>query len=432
MIRTRQRSRGSTGGGAGPAPPVPVLRTVVTQNRVFQNQATLTAKDSWCVITEHIIGQDCESIVLNYNGWKSTGAGEVNILDAFTVESAAIIANSTFVPVTWSAGRTKTINPGDNDINSDVALASGVGLAKFAKGSSVYSKIYYSCALGATMPISVRDIRQVATGQQSASFASAATTPSTTDATGLFTFTGVAPVTLSNFPITPIVLGYALNDETSVLGVGDSITEQVGDPSLNPALGATGNGYFQRMMRAATGPADDPISSINFAKSASGHSNFTGTNVRWAEYIKYCTHTLLHLGTNTIGSGCTRTLAQVQSDEVALLAVVATKTSVLPIAVALPPRTASTDAWASAVNQTYLAACWNTTGTGKQFNDWRITLVGTSYLTYFADVGLLDGSDPQKFNSNGAANAFAADNTHPSAGGHEARAVDFRPLVRAL
>jgi len=216
------------------------------------------------------------------------------------------------------------------------------------------------------------------------------------------------------------------------VAVGDSITEGVGDSTSNTTTaGAAGQGWLQRAMHSAAGLSSDPLPCINMARSGNGHSSYMGSNTKWSVYCKYAKYPIMALGTNTIGASGSGSLATVKSGETAVIAVGAVNNTQAPVRWALTPRTNSANNWSDNV-QTPLAAAWDTGGTAEQFNTYTDGQVGTVYVVQLNQSSLLSPLDPWHFNYDGTPNAYAADTTHPSPGGHDACAIDFRPVFRAL
>jgi len=412
------------------SPPNPV-RVLTVQNRINNNTTTLTSKDKAAVYLSHIVATDCTSIGLNLNGWYNN-ANEVNMPNAYEFTVGSIQISTTSVPVTWSGVRNITINPGDNDINSDEIPASAFSLSYIPRGTIIWTKVIYTVASGDMMPTTARDYRAV-TNQQSWQYLAANTTVanSQVDSTGVFTSTGTAPANF-NLPCSPMILGRPLVDGLSFVAVGDSITEGVGDSTSNTTTaGAAGQGWLQRAMHSAAGLSSDPLPCINLARSGNGHSSYMGSNTKWSVYGKYAKYPIMALGTNTIGASGSGSLATVKSGETAVIAVGAVNNTQAPVRWALTPRTSSANNWSDNV-QTPLAAAWDTGGTAEQFNTYTFGQIGTVYVVQLNQSSLLSPLDPWHFNYDGTPNAYAADTTHPSPGGHDACAIDFRPVLRAL
>lgn len=382
----------------------------------------------------HIVATDCTEIKLVRYGWYSSNAGEVDVGNSYTIEEDAILANSTYSQVLYSGAGTKTINSGDNDIVSDSITAASVGLSIFAKGTTIWTKTIYSCTTGNKIPTTARDVRTVA-AQQSLWYDSSAGSVSTALATGPFTPSGTTATNI--LPPVPIIIGRPVTDGASFFGVGDSLMEGIGASTGSTSVGAAGHGWFQDSMHGASAPDDDTLPSINFARSGNDTTDYTGANVKWAELIKYAKYPVLACGANDIGSSCGNNLATMQSRETALIAVIAGKTSVKPIRYNLTPRVNSTDGWATLVNQTAIAVCWEEGGTADQFNDYVGTEVGNIYLHQLIQSSILASLGSWFVNylvANGgtASSVVMNDNTHYSTYGHGIIAVDFRPYFRTL
>lgn len=425
-------------GTFGEAPPASTyLRVATVQNRINNNTGTLSvSRDRWAVYISHIIGSyDRTDLKLVHNGWYSTNSGETNVGNSYTIEEAAILANGTYAQVLWSGSGTKTIASADNDIVSDAVTAASVGLSTFAKGTTIWTKIIYSCTTGNKIPVTARDVRTVAAAQ-SLQYQASATTMSTALATGVFTYTGTAPAT-NILPPVPVIIGTMASDAATYIGIGDSLMEGIGAASNSTSVGAAGHGWFQGVMHTAVAPDDDAIASLNMARSGNDTPDYTGVNTKWAEYIKYAKYPVVALGASDIGSGCTGNLSTMNSRESSMLSIISGKTSVKPIRYNLTPRVNSTDSWATLVNQTVLGACWDEGGTADQFNDAVNAAVGTTYLGSLIQSSILASPSSWFVNylvANGgtATSAVMFDNTHYSTYGHELISTDFRTYFRSL
>lgn len=260
---------------------------------------------------------------------------------------------------------------------------------------------------------------------------------STALATGVFTYTGTAPTT-NILPPVPVIIGTAASDAATYIGIGDSLMEGIGAYTGDTAQGAAGHGWFQNTMHTAVAPDNDPIASLNMARSGNDTTDYTGVNTKWAEYIKYAKYPVFGCGANDFGTAYTGTnYTTMQNNEDALLAIVSGKTSVKPIRYNLTPRVNSTDTWATLVNQTQVSTGWAEGQGPDLFNDSNATKVGTVYTGVLVHSSILSAPAAWYVNylvANGgtATSAVMTDNTHYSTYGHGLIAADFRTYFRSL
>lgn len=141
--------------------------------------------------------------------------------------------------------------------------------------------------------------------------------------------------------------------------------------------------------------------------------NDTGVAGRWAKRLASmarCSDIIIQVGVNDPNNG--RSLANMQNDTINLRNLFSGKRVWLTTK---PPRTTSTDAWATPQNQTAFAAFQVL----LDYNAWARS-VPTGFAGCFDIASVLsDPNDPKIWKTNGTPNAFTIDGIHESANGYD-------------
>jgi hypothetical protein len=216
---------------------------------------------------------------------------------------------------------------------------------------------------------------------------------------------------VSNFYHPMALIGLVDTPTPAVAMIGDSLFQGIGTgDSVGDALGNTGYvarglyGGSLRIPHTKLSRGSDYI--IHMAALASW---------RRRSILQYCTHLISGGGTNDISNGST--LASLQPYYLKLWA--SGKRRGLKVFQALvPPRTTSTDSWATAANQTAVSG-FTVGGVRDQLNAWIKSQVGNGVLDGIIDPNpyLEDQANPGKWVTNGTAGYITADGTHPTAAG---------------
>jgi lysophospholipase L1-like esterase len=326
--------------------------------------------------------------------------------------------NGNVVLVKWAGGRTKTINAGDNDILSDDIYATEAGYSTFPAGTYKI-KGELSAVAGGKFPYT-----ESYDGLTSYYYVAASTTLTGVDAAGALGYTGTAPST-AIVAMKPVLLGRHVSEPKSFIGLGDSISDGVGDNT------GTGGVYgFGFMQRAMGNSGTNPVPCIGFYSSG-GRAAFlasaTANDRKWETLAKYAKNAMIEVGTNDVD---VFSAAQIQGyfDTIwtRLKARSVTKIGQVP----LIARTTSTDNWATTVNQTENAN-WATKR--NPVNAYLTTKLGDNTINAIVDVSTLrDTVELNKWRVNGAANYMVIDDVHPSAVGHGLLATATRTAIDAL
>lgn len=354
------------------------------------------------VINGHRIALDCTDlrVVLPF-GWKLQGnatATEAVAPNGTTVK-VALQVGSTVVPVTFRGGvRTATCDPGGRLISDPIG-----GL--WTKGTQLYLRIFNASTSGAAYPNTTPSI-----GPGLAAFANNKWTKGAdiVDATTVGASAGGESLWGG------CLLGRPLNPSPFVLGaVGDSITNGTGD---------TGGTGYSWLTRATAGN----IPLFRYTKGGVLAAGTVATPFYSMPMLAGCSHVVVMLGSNDLMGS--KSFAQITSDLSYLYRAAAAQGPKI-VGVTLPPRTDSTDAWATTANQTIVGTDY-LGGAGSvrsQVNAWVRAGAGGLLRGYieFADA-------VETARDSGVWKAgLASDGIHPNAAGHAAvaAAVDLASIA---
>jgi len=283
---------------------------------------------------------------------------------------------------------------------SDTINASAFGTS-LDRGDEIWIKGIASVpSTGNYWPFAELTIADVA-NSQCGFYLDSATTPSSVNAAGVFTFSGTAPAA-TTLAHSPFILGQPLVDGFVYLGVGDSIFFGTGDSVSN---GAYGRSYFQRAMHNGS---SDIVPSANFAASSAGIATWTGANTKWQSWIPHANRYVDEILTNNVNN---QSPATMQGGITSLWSLVKTAGIQKIIRTQLLANCSSTDSYATTVNQTPVNANWDTGGRSDQMNAWFPTQVGGAIESFFV-ANVLD-TDPNLWAVNGVASRMTNDGVHP-------------------
>ena len=413
MLRGRTRARASqstlaplrfvTANGYGPG-----------NGSVGMAVNAITTQVDYYARSYFVIGSgDVSQLVLSFFNWFLAAGGGISVtgMATMSIVKVAIEYNGTFAPVTFGGLRTKTINVGDTDIQSDAVLPGALGATKFTRGTTGYIRVHLTQPNASTANIPSSAFNVIGGNTKLKCDPNKVSLTNDVDSTGDFTYTminggvnGTDAVFVNTYYM-PAVLGkYVTGDPGSWILAGDSKTYGTGDTSNGTAQGVLG---LTRAMFPDATLAANAYSSWNMGSPSGVGSDWaTGVTTRLTSYIKYAKNAIEVYGTNAITSSFSTAIhAQLRAGGVKLI-----------IRTSISPRTTSTDTWITEANQTYVTN-W---GPGGTVNTFETTMKGlvASDLTYFDFLGVR-GVDPFKWVINGVANYATADGTHPTAAGYE-------------
>ena len=407
---------------------VPPLRFAIANNyhATYVANADATFKNVRSRMPFRIASTNLSQLTLSLNGWYQSG-GAADYTNPFTIIKISIEKNGqTFsVPVTFGGLRTKTINPGDVDIQSDPIMPAAFGLSSFTRGdlyyirqelqvtnstdqlpqgSVSYNPSYgYPEAVGLKIPVGGPAVSPV-------------------DSYGNMLFSGTSGTDWANYnnPYIPIILGRAVSgDIKSIIGVGDSIVSGQGDSQPKGLSGSFTRALFD------TDNISNPIAGANFGMAGTIAATWSNaTSSRLKAYLKYAKYMYEEFGTNEYQSAPGTAPATVLASSQAIWTAATAAGVVTILRPKLIPRTNSDGV-------TFLNAAWQTGGNARAFN---ALLDSTSGITVVPRNGLragaTEGTDAFYQWVGGTTNT--GDGTHPNAPGYTLDAADIRVAIAAL
>lgn len=420
-------------GAYGSSPVVLPLRSVAVQNVVAASFTGRTGKNRASSRYPYVIAVDCSSLVVSLDNWYMSSSGQADATNTYSIIDQSLEREGTAytVPVTYGGLRTKTMDINAVNEMSDEILPSAFGLSKFSKGDIIWIKTHKSVpSAGNGVPTSITRT-DVTTGAQVRYYDSAATTQSSTDATGVYTYTGSSPDTQTS-GFRPILLGRPLEDVKTWFSVTDSIGAGVGDN------GDTyyGPGWIGRAMHDNGTTVLRP--SINMGRGGTTTASYLSTNTRPFTYAQYCTDGIIALGTNNVSTGTSSNVNTIYSALVSIRDRMRDEGIDKVLIGGLGPRTTSSDSWATVGNQTS-ASGWLAGENANDLNDLMVSGVSNGdFEAVFLHPGLRAGSNYWKFrvsatqaNDSGTSSFATGDGLHPNGTGSEYMAVDARVILAA-
>lgn len=426
-VSTWNPATGNGGGGSG----VQQLRVVAVDNRV-NNGAENPGYTNCITRWPYLIGSgDVNGIVMSSESSFNAGG---TLVTNFTVVKKSLEYNGATAPFTYSGLRSKTINAGDHDIQTDVLMPSAFGLSKFPLGALVWVTTELTVpSTTAVIPVTGNNVGQVANSTVRWYNPATYTISNGVDSTGPVVGTGTGTTTRSN-GYHPIMLGYYVSgDPKTLFGAGDSIDFGQGDV-INSTV-PNGYGGFARSQVDADG-VSNPISGLNFNRTANSTDDMI-TNYPWMQlYMKYARILVEEYAANDFGqAGTGKTPAQLQANLITIWNYfkAANPGNWQIVRPPIFPRTSSTDAWLTVANQTY-NPLYDTNSPAMQtwfqarVADGTITMV----LSPSATITALP-SDPWKWIVDGSTpNYGTTDGTHPSSRIHIAIGAWMRAAYATL
>ena len=338
----------------------------------------------------------------------------------FEIAQMAIEIGSEYHAVTWGGSASVTVVNGQTDVQSDKVFPADLGIAgsTFSRGTEGYIRFMIRGGSSAKWPMSY--------ATQFASSRLRFVPGSVTVANGVYG-TGDFDISSGDYsqaPLTvaPVLLGTPVSAGKFAGGIGDSITENVGDDS---ATAATGSGFTRVAYSNYTTKAN-PLAVINFGWSGGtilnwigdgtntpSNSSATAARIELPEaYLKYCNIMFEQYGTN----------ATLQSHTSKLWTVIRRgSTGCKLVRSSLFPRSSSTDSWATLGNQTAAHAPGGDVDLFEQYCESQVGAGVDYYINYDslrADVNRAN-ANYFKWLTNGTPNWLTPDGIHPSSTAYE-------------
>lgn len=354
----------------------------------------------------------------------------------FEIAQMALEIGSEYHAVTWGGSPSVTVVNGQTDVKSDKVFPADLGIAgaTFPRGTEGHIRFLIRGNASAKWP-----------STNAAWFSSQRLRFVPGDVTfanpvyGVGDFESGASGSYTQAPLTvqPVLIGTPASSGKFIAGLGDSITERVGETVVTNGAG------FNRVAYSNYATKGDPLSVINFGWSGGTIMNWIGdgtntpanasataTNIELPEaYLKYANLVFEQYGTN--GTYSTGSGVYAHTDK---LWTVIKRGSVgcKLVRSSLFPRSSSSDAWATVGNQT---ATQSPGGDTDLFEQYCTAAVGDGLVDYYLNYDSIRAdanranANYYKWLTNGTANWPTEDGLHPSSNtyalmyGSEARAL---------
>lgn len=334
-------------------------------------------------------------------GWTlSATAGDVIQTQSIPYKLSVELANGVTHPVTFRGARSATNDPGGTLISDPVGVDLPAG-AVFALRwfNNVNTSGIFTSGIGGT------PMDQTTVLNATPTLVNLGSSTSDGYSTSDITDSGAAVTTGANNFGPPIVLGQAATSTPVLFGFGDSITAGKGDFTAG-ANSHLVHSWFTR------GAGSRP--SLRCAITSLPASVVVSSHLYSAPLLELATDAIVMLGINDL-----------VVNSVTATALKASLTSIFKLCASrglrvwgctLLPRTTSTDSWATMANQTVSDG---PTGARIAVNDW-IRAGADGLLTGHFDTAdtVETARNSGLWITNGTANAYTVDGTHPSPLGH--------------
>lgn len=385
----------------------------------------------------YIGSADLSQLVLSSYGFY-LGASNATVLPnafswvALTIEKDS---NGALCDVTHGGIATKTVNPGDTDIQSDAILPANFStpMTKFTFGDKYWIRGEYSVpAAGNSAPNGVLNFSFPTS--ISVKIDPATTTVGPVHGTGnMAQGNGVG----FNNPYVPIILGRQVSgDARTIMLAGDSLVYGQGDTATVLVTGGA-----QRALFDSDG-VSNPIGGIKIAVQGTTASYWAATNnALLTPYLSYGKYLYEEYGTNEYTSSPGNSAAVSMAKSKVIWDRFTAITGNTPAQILKPkitPRVTTTDAYATTANQSFLNAAWAAAGNARLFNDEIDTRLSLGQIGYMLPLTSLRMStdktqdDFYHYLNNGTANYATADGTHPTVAGYVLEAAEIRTTFVSL
>lgn len=331
----------------------------------------------------------CTGLQLHYAAWRGRDFEDSTLSIADFDLQASIVFNNQFCPMSVGGTTTTPVQAGATQVTTNPA---GVYLPPNTeikvKTGAIVASAGQSIPAGLSQTTRIKKVGSTDAASQIFSRFDINNSSGRVDTT-----LGLTPLMITGIPEFRHV---------AIAGWGDSLMAGVGDSTTN-ANGATG--WFEHACMNVDG-AGRNIPFTNLSKSGD-QTNTYDADEAYARFavLEYVTHVIFGMGNNDIMAG--RTLAQMQAAHLEAWAH-ARLFGVESGATTLPPRTTSTDGWATVENQTPLAN-YTTAGIRGQFNAWLFERLAAGALDFIIDINSVaaDTTNPDVFKA-----GFSYDGTH--------------------
>lgn len=355
------------------------------------------------------LGTDIASVRVAFPNWKlNSGAVEAAGANDISVTAAIEYPSGTYHRLFFGGKITAAISPGATIWSDDLPIY-------IPSNSLFYVRSFVSVASAPlTWP---RGHQVVVSGLGEASEEGVGLSDNTTSATAYGGFNGAcySPIAIAGIPATP--------SAKSVLLLGDSITWGQGDDATGVAAVPIGDGTPGNFGWASRACYTAGVGHSRMTRAGVYARDLVGASYRTRVLAQYASTAVILLGTNDLING--RTLAQLKSNYTEICNDLSAQGCRI-LGVTIPPRTSSTDGWATAVNQTANGSAYTggASSVRSQFNSWLRG--GTSPI--YGVVELADSLETSRDSGIWVAN-YTSDGTHPNQSGHIAGATAMASAI---
>lgn len=329
--------------------------------------------------TYHVAQVDISLIQLKYANWfgfESVAGG------AATVTASVEYPAGTFTQVTFGGSATGNMTDGGEVVSDRMPAA-------IPRGAAFFVRTFYQNTAGIIFKSTTNSV-QAALGE-GFNYAVSGLADQTMSATFSFVQNG-------NIYGPTAIIG--LTNKPSVLIIGDSRAAGTGD-TLAPVVGSTECGLISPSLFPS-------IAFINASMSGERLSTFITKHSKRALLGVYCTHIICELAINDFTAATTAAQAIAMHQTIA---------GYFPgkryYMVTIPPKSASTDSWATLANQTTDAP---SNAARVSFNDTLRTALPVWATSYFEVADVLESARDSGI---WKVPALTADGLHPSSAGYQ-------------
>lgn len=409
------------------------LRAIEVQARMpstFRSQAASNCKADVCPVR---LVNPSRDIILAWNNFRHSSTLEIDNTNQVTIVAAALVCpNNVVIPLYFGGSRSKVMAAGDWDVQCDPIYPVQAAYSQFPVGNYVVRYILKAPANGNTFAtVDETTTNDNVAGTQVVYYDDTLTTISTTDTTGAFSVTSGAAFN-SAFGVyfsKPMMFGHPVNDTASYMGFGDSIGTGFGASGKGEATNGAhrtigGVGVLQRMAYNAN---VNPVPMINLSIS-SARITLATNNTKWRTFAPRAKYALVQFGTNDVTSVA---IGTIQTNLNTLWSILRGLSIQKILHLKLGVRTTSTDSWISEGNQTALET-WapSPTAVRYQFEQYLTDKLADGTIDGLGDPGTtIKGTDPDKWETNGATDFYTIDGIHPNNVGAPLMAADARPSM---
>lgn len=328
-------------------------------------------------------------------GYYNNNGVSAPLPNAYTLKQSIVLPGSLFIPVTWNNGQTSVVvQPGATVISDPVGFSSSVTNIPLW-----YTRSYITVAnVGDKWPLSI--IAGTGDGIERG----------TTDNDK--TLSGTVGTAYERLYTPAAIVGVVEDETPAVAIVGDSISQGYNET------------YFNSFIAQALDSLKIPYVHFGAGSEQTGQWTVNQNRYHRSPLLRFCTHVIFENGVNSLNT----TWANVESSQRAAWAYF--DSLGLPVSqTTLTPQTTSTDTWTTLGGQTDLGAPKEPNRT--LLNDLIRTLPAPLTGAFEIADTAMTARNSGIWKSDGTANKWTNDGTHPSSYGHAQMAAVLAPQIAA-